>query len=226
MSKKLISVILSALLVACGGGGGGSSAPPPVQDDIPNATIEQNTTCVESRHSVVNNARIGDPFVYANGEWKIIVPDGAPAVWDLTHTWVVRGTLEDDQFMPLSPNWFGPSNGPGSPRQYWTLSSGPTGIRLATDKRVDNTPAGELNAHVGSFINDAFTKPVCVRNHPLVTVDYTILAFAGNKARATIGFAMSLPNGEVYFLEQNLVRTEQFRLCADQRFDRCDSYCN
>lgn len=218
-------LLLVALITACGGGGGGGSTHtvPPATTDNVTTPPGQYLTCNDSLSTVVSNARIGDPFVFVNGSWKVIVSAGTPPVWDITHTWVIRGTLEDDAFMPAVPVWwYGPSNGPGEPRSYWTLSTSPLGIRSTTNKTAENTPPLEINAYAGSFINDAFTKPACVKNHPIATVEYTILGFSGDKARATIGFSMSLPDGSHYFLEQNLIRTEQFRLCANKQFDRCE----
>ena len=191
MLGSILKYILILFLVSCGGGG--SSPPTPVQ------TV------------VVSKITTQSPFVYVDGNWQ--------TTEDITGKWVVRGTTEDDAFMPAVPVWYGPSDGPTEPRTWWKLYTSTLGIH----SEVDKVNGPELNFYSGSFINDAFSVPVPVSKHPVVHIDYELQKFTGNKARATIGITLQFSNGTYYYLERNIKRTESFKLCPNVQYDRCTS---
>lgn len=151
-----------------------------------------------------SNAKVGDGFVYADGQWNYPDPAGK---------WLIRGTSEDESF-GLRPVWWYLPKGQVNGRDWWTLENTSAGLL--------SSASPSENAYNGSFVNDAFTKQVYVKDSPVVYLDYEILAFSGNKARATVGVSMRYPDGTEFYVERNLRRTENFDLCAGY-FDRCAS---
>lgn len=181
---------MSLLLTACGGG-------------------EVITTPVKTTPQVVFTVGTQSPFVFVDGSWKTDE--------SITGKWVVRGTTEDDAFMPANPVWYLPSNAKVQSREWWKLYTTDLGIH----NEVDKVDGPELNFYSGSFINDALSVPFSVSKYPTVHVKYDLQKFEGSKARATIGMALTKADGSYYYLERNIKRTDSFKLCADVRYDRC-----
>lgn len=186
----MLKYLLILLLVSCGGG----SSP------TPESVVER---------VVAPTVSITSSFAYADGNWQ--------TGEDITNKWVIRGTTEDDVFLPANPVWYGPSNGPTQPRTWWKLYTDSVGIHSEVDK-VDGL---ELNFYSGSFINDALAVPQPVSKRPILDVTYKLETFQGDKLRATIGATFLMPNGTYYYLERNIKRTDSFKLCKNLKYDRC-----
>lgn len=181
---------MSILLSACGGG-------------------EVITTPVKTTPQTVSTVDTQSPFVFVDGNWKTDE--------SITGKWVVRGTTEDDAFMPANPVWYLPSHAKVQARDWWKLYTTEQGIH----NEVDKVDGPELNFYSGSFINDALSVPFSVSKYPTVHVKYVLQKFEGSKARATIGMALTKADGSYYYLERNIKRTDSFKLCTDVRYDRC-----
>ena len=181
---------MSILLSACGGG-------------------EVITTPVKTTPQVVSTVDTQSPFVFVDGNWKTDE--------SITGKWVVRGTTEDDAFMPANPVWYLPSHAKVQTRDWWKLYTTECGIH----NEVDKVDGPELNFYSGSFINDALSVPFSVSKYPTVHVKYDLQKFEGSKSRATIGMALTKADGSYYYLERNIKRTDSFKLCTDVRYDRC-----
>lgn len=151
---------------------------------------------------VLSNAQVGDGFVYADGQWNYPDPSGK---------WLIRGTSENDDFA-LQPVWWYLPKGQANGRDWWTLENTPAGL-------VSSASPSE-KAYNGSFVNDAFTKQVYVKDSPIVHLDYEILHFSGDKVRATVGVSLRFPDGSQFYIERNLKRTDNFDLCEGY-LDRC-----
>jgi hypothetical protein len=184
-----VSYTLVFLLAACGGGSS------PLQSSVSPKT------------EIVSNAKVGDGFIYADGEWKLSGEFG--------NKWVARGTTETPQFMPAG--YYQPLGGISNVAPWWTLTNTNEGLLMRS-----KAPAGDF--YNGSFVNDVMKQNVYVRNSPLVDVDIDVVTFKGIKARATIGITMVFPNGQSYYLERNIIRTDTFKLCFDEKYDRCIKY--
>lgn len=150
-----------------------------------------------------SNAQVGNGFVYADGNW--VYPD-------LTGKWMIRGTAEDVDFGLIG--YYQPTDGPQQAIEWWSLTNTADGLLNSA-----RPPAGR--AYNASMVNDAFTKQVYVRDHPMVYLEYQIKAFEGDKVRATVGVSMRTPEGEQVYIERNLKRTENFDLCPDSPYERC-----
>lgn len=180
-----LTLLLCALIAGCGG----SPTDSPIEAPI----------------KVVSNAKVGDPFVYADGDWKY--PDH-------TAKWVIRGTSENDDFMPMPTRWYLPA-GQINGRDWWSVANTPAGV-------INHASPSEA-AYNGSFINDAFTQSVYVKDKPILDVDVDVTAFTGEKVRATVGISLRFPNGSEFYVERNIRRTDSFDLC-DGYLDRCQGY--
>ena len=151
---------------------------------------------------VLSNARVGDGFVYADAQWNYPDPTGK---------WLIRGTSENDEF-GLMPVWWYLPKGQVNGRDWWTLTNTPQGLL--------SSAAPSENAYNASFVNDAFVKNVYVKDKPIIYTDIEILAFTGDKVRATIGVSLRFPDDSQFYIERNIRRTDNFDLCPGI-FDRC-----
>lgn len=157
---------------------------------------------------VVSNAAVGSAMVYADGAWAYPDPTGK---------WMIRGTLEDDAFMPAKPvGWYLPADGPSNTRPWWTLTQTPAGLLNSA-----SPPGG--HEYSGSFVNDAFTRRVYVSARPVISLDYEITAFEGSKARATLGVSLRYPDGSEYYLERDIKLAGPWASCPNGAFNRCIS---
>ena len=150
----------------------------------------------------LSNAEVGDSFVYADRQWQFPDPAGK---------WLIRGTSENDDF-GLRPVWWYLPSGQENGRDWWKLEY--------TDKGLLNSASPSENAYNASFVNDAFTKAVYVKDHPVIYFDYELQVFSGDKVRATIGVSLRYPDGSEFYIERNLKRTDNFDLCEGY-LDRC-----
>ena len=166
----LAAFVAAFFLSACGGGG----APAKTVLSSIQSTYCDRAAVVPGTHALVSNAGVGSPFVFVDGVWHTV-----PAGQSVAGAWVIRGTNEDTDYQPLNPVWFGPSDGLSEPRPYWQLSMGPDGVRSTVDKTATNASAAELAAHSGAFLNDALSVPACLKDRPVITLDYQVLAAAG-----------------------------------------------
>lgn len=149
-----------------------------------------------------SNAEVGDNFVYADGQWIFADPEGK---------WLIRGTSENDDFGPRPVWWYLPK-GQENGREWWKLEY--------TDKGLLNSASPSEQAYNASMVNDAFTKAVYVKDHPVVYFDYELPVFTGEKVRATIGVSLRYPDGSEFYIERNLKRTDNFDSCEGY-LDRC-----
>lgn len=128
-----------------------------------------------------------------------------------------------DPFVYADANWNLPAgqSNVGAWVVHGTIET-PQGLVITT-----SSPANGL--YNGSFINVGVAGAVFIKQQPIVNITYAIQTFSGTRARATIGISMQYPNGQPYFLEQELLGG--FDLCStllpfnlDATFDRCGIY--
>jgi len=181
MLSLFVVFMTTCILLACGGGAVVTPIPQPV---------------------VVSNAKVGDGFVFADGQWNYPDPTGK---------WLIRGTSENDAFGLMPVWWYLPKGQPNG-RDWWTLTNTPQGLL--------SSASPSENAYNGSFVNDAFITNVYVKDKPIVYFDYDILKFSGDRVRATIGISLRYPDGSQFYIERNIRRTDNFDLCSGF-FDRC-----
>jgi hypothetical protein len=189
-------IFLGFILYGCGSGNTSQTIAP-----ITTTTINTTTSTTD-----VSLVHIGDQFVYADANW--LLPTGQTNVGK----WVVHGTIETPQFGPYS--WDQDANGLQNTVPWWTDSNTQNGLLIIT------TPPAN-NLYNGSFLNGGVVGQVFIRQHPVVNLSYTILTFAGARARVVTGVSMQSVTGSPFFVEQEL--QGGFNLCASSIFDRCYS---
>jgi hypothetical protein len=146
-------------------------------------------------------------FTHADGDWNI-EPRGHPECW------TIRGTNEDQHFMPLS--WFQDANGPQNPRFWFTVDSTPGHVNLAVKKSTLGPFSSDTQAYSGAFLNDMNPPHLRPSVGQSLNLGYRVTALGNGsgKARLTTGFVWRNVQNQNYYMEVVLKRTGGWDRCS------------